>query len=614
MTATTAKAPAPVILEPHADDVRRVAASRGMGIDDARQALRRIDPFTFLSRAPETLYDPSPYWAITFRLAYGLGLDFNESLIGHKLTGYPAAQLPRKEFAKFVGCIGRRGWKSESGLFAMTYETATAKWHLFAKKKLLKPETFTIPILATELDQAREILERGKNMFAEVPALANRISKETREYFILQATREFPNPIRIQAFAANYKTTRSRPTPFVLIDEAGLLPTEGHITGKMIVEALEPSMAQFGHTAKMWIISTPLKRRGILWEHYVHRHEDPDCLFVQGASTDFNPTLIGSPIIERARRDPVYYLREYGAQFSATARSLIDREWFLANCVREFGNLPPNREHDCLGAVDLSGGKSAEHAVAIGHHDRELERFIIDAVFGFRDASPESAIKTIAEQCRQFGVTRITGDHYLANYAPTEFRKHGIIFEPLKETQGANRAYRAARPYIMSGRVEFPNEEKVVNQALTLEEDEEGNIGSPEKRTLGDDRVNACASLVVFAFSPQGQRGRSISGSALSPEELREEYLAAKSDPTGFNRISGSTNKSRATAYMRRRGVPEWEREREAGRTVVAAEPVAEDPRERFRQGGGNEHQSEPIVYKPGIGLSREPGGEDEES
>jgi hypothetical protein len=204
----------------------------------------------------------------------------------------------------------------------------------------------------------------------------------------------------------------------------------------------------------MCSLSPPDSYRKIGLLHQKHRNhfgQDGDVLVVQGPSVAFNPTLPAESIAASIAADPEGARAEWEAEFRSDIGAFLDDQ--TIDAAIDYGRPLelPRREGAIYKAfVDASGGRHDHYCIAVAHRNRQDGRYIIDCVVGAAPPfDPGWATKQLAEVVKRYGVLRITGDSYSAEWVRTAWRHNGLVYSPAEMTK--SELYLEALPIFTQG-------------------------------------------------------------------------------------------------------------------------------------------------------------------
>jgi hypothetical protein len=399
-------------------------------------------------------------WRTLLIAAAGERLTDDERGVFAKLTGRMCE--PGQLVHEFIAIVGRRGGKSR----------AMATWlcwlaGLCSHRGTLAPGEKGVALCISR-DQriARIILDYVTGIFDDSPVLRGMIRNRTQD------TLELSNKIVVEVRPANFKTLRGPTYIGIAADEAAFWFTSTDFANPDIevIAAVRPGLLTT--RGPLILVSSAYATNGVIYDSY-RRDYGPDgapgILVAHGTSRDLNPLLPQSEIDRELERDPVRNRAEYLSEFRSDVEGFIPRAAVEA-CVGDYRELEPRPgvAHSCF--VDAASGSEGgdSYVVAIGHKDGD--QVVIDAL---REVippfSPAEVVSNIAVPlCKAYRVTKVWGDNYAGEFAKEPFRKAGIYYDLWK--QHKSEIYRDPMlPLINSKRITLPCNDRLINQACTLE-------------------------------------------------------------------------------------------------------------------------------------------------
>jgi hypothetical protein len=209
-----------------------------------------------------------------------------------------------------------------------------------------------------------------------------------------------------------------------------------------------------------------------------------------------NPTL-SEALIERAKvEDPEGSQAEWEGRFRSDIESYVSRDALEACVVPNRYELPYISENSYSGFVDPSGGSRDSMTLAISHIEDELR--VLDCIREVRPPfSPEQTTKDFADTLKEYHLTSVVGDRYGGEWPRERFQVHGINYELADKPKSDY--YKELLPLINSGRVEFLDHQKMLNQILNLERRtaRSGKDSIDHPPNSFDDLANAAAGVLV---------------------------------------------------------------------------------------------------------------------
>lgn len=394
---------------------------------------------------------------------------------------------PKKRAREVFVAAGRRSAKSiVSAAIASFIATVEAEQD-GTLARLSPGETGVIALIAVDRYQARVLSSYVLGILEGSPVLAPMIVKAGVEAI------ELSNGVRIEIFTNNFRAVRGRTLLAVILDECAFYRSDQSASPDIeTYRAVIPSLATTG--GLLVGISSPYRKKGLLWQKYKkHFGKSDDVLVVQGATTDFNPTIDPRIIEDALQDDPEAARAEWLGEFRADLESFLTREVIDQAIRPEPLELPYNSRYQYKAFTDPSGGGKDEFAIAIGH--KEDETTIVDMIRA-RRGTPAEIVAEYAEIMKGYGINKVTGDRYAGSWPADEFERHGIDYTPAEKPKSG--LYTDMLPALNSGRVELPPDDRLVNQLIGLERRTarggKDSIDHPPNQH--DDRANVIAGLV----------------------------------------------------------------------------------------------------------------------
>ncbi|MDA2934046.1 hypothetical protein MYX82_06855, partial [Acidobacteria bacterium AH-259-D05] len=423
--------------------------------------------------------DLSDYQETALRLLYGLPLDEKQKEIAKKALD--TEDIPQREFNEATFVCGRRSGKSDRLASNVAVYEAVTGGH---EEYLAPGERGHIVIIAQDRRGAGIVFSYIRAKFQGSPLLSQLIEDILKEEIRLTSN------LSISVFPCNFRAPRGFAVPVFVTDELAFFRYEGANIDKEVLDSVRPGMATFPNS-KLIKISSPYAKAGELYRDYATRHQRKDLLCFQAPSWDMNPSIPKSFLDSEKERDPEYFDREYGAQFSDSIANAFSREAVEACIQRGRLELPYLKDHTYYGAADPSGGGADEFSLSVCHRDGEL--IVQDCIRGWRSKRPADVVEEAAKVLKDYHISRIVGDRYSGEWVRQAFRDEGIEYEVSKLT--ASEAFLEFLPLVNQGSIELLDEKKQTAQLIALER----RTSRTGKDSLGhpqgghDDRANALA-------------------------------------------------------------------------------------------------------------------------
>lgn len=430
-------------------------------------------------------------WLTALRAMYGLPIKASQSKrLVRQCTGRDVSTMPADGFDTALFLTGRRSGKSRIAAVIGAYEAAIAGH----EKKLAKGERGIVPIIAPTKSQARIVTNYLKGVFA-TPMLAREVESETREGF------ELRNGTMIEILAGDWRTIRGYTLLAAIVDEAcffGISEESRIRSDTELVRAIAPSLATVG--GKLIAISSPYARKGWAYNQYKmhHGNDTGETLVWNCPSRTMNPTL-PQRIVDRALAEDLASAKsEYLGEWRDDVASFIPRQVIEELVVPGRDRLSHHHGNRYFAFVDMSGGRSDDAALAIAH--KEGRTVVIDLAKRWAPPfNPHHVISAMAEELKAYGLRRVIGDNYAAEFTASAFVENGIRYR--KSDKNKNIIYAELLPRLCSGDIELLDDERLVSQLASLERRTRSGGRDVIDHPPGghDDLANAVAGVAVVA-------------------------------------------------------------------------------------------------------------------
>lgn len=424
------------------------------------------------------------------KAAEGLPLDAAELALFREVAGDrdPPARRVRE-----MWCVaGRRAGKDSVASSIATIAS------IQDYSKFLRPgERGVVMCLAARRDQAEIVHRYITANFNENPLLSPLIARQTSDEL------ELTNGVSIISTTNSFRGVRGRTIVCAILDEVAFWADENSANPDVeVYNALRPAMATIP-TSMLIGISTPYRRSGLLYQKWrEHFGKDGDkVLVIHGTSRQFNTATVTQEEVDEAlARDPEAMAAEYLCEWRTDVGDFLDRELIEGAVDRGVTVRPPQPSTVYTAFADPSGGRGDSFTIAIAHDEGGVA--VLDCLYEKRAPfDPASTVAEIAELLRSYGVPRIVGDKYAASWVPSEFSKHGIVYDP--STRDRSAVYLDALPLFAAGRVRLIDDRRMVHQFTKLERKTSafGRDRIDHPRDGADDAANAAAGALTLAAS-----------------------------------------------------------------------------------------------------------------
>ena len=424
-------------------------------------------------------------WRVFLRALFGLHMTFGERATFRKHTGRTNPPTTQAREAWLV--VGRRGGKSFCTALIGVYLACFRDY----RAHLSPGERGVLMILASDRRQARVLMRYATALLENVPMLHRMVERIGAESIDLN------NDVTIEIVTSSFRSLRGYTVVGALLDEVAFWRSEDSANPDTeIVNALLPAMSTIPN-ALLLGISSPYARRGILWEKYQrHFGHDGDVLVWQAPSLDMNPTLAKAEVERAYEEDPVAAAAEYGAEFRSDVAGFLQEEWIDGAVLEEKHELPPQTDTQYVAWTDPSGGRHDSFTLSIAH--AENGKLILDVCRARRPAfDPAHVCAEYAKILKSYGLARVTGDRYAADFVVSAFRSNGI--EYVTSERSASDVYLQILPYFAQGTIQLLDNRTLLHELRQLERRTgqlKDTVTHPP-RGHDDSACSACGALLL---------------------------------------------------------------------------------------------------------------------
>jgi hypothetical protein len=389
--------------------------------------------------------------------------------------------------------VGRRGGKS---LFAAALAVYMACLRDY--RPYLKPgERAIVMVLAADKDQAGVVFDYIAGFFDNIPALAGLIEHRGKA----KESIRLRNRVTIRVQVASFRRLRGRTVACAILDECAFwyADEESRNPDNEVLKALRPSMLTIPGSLLI-AISSPYAKRGILWDAF-RRYFGKDnarVLVWKADTVSMNPSVDREVIDEAYAEDPASARAEYGAEFRDDIVAFVGAEAVEAVTVSGRAVLPFAPGHRYVAFSDPAGGSGGD-SMTLAIARREGRKSVVCRVAEWKPPfSPDEATAECAEILKEYGLMRVTGDHYAGDWPKDRFRAHGIDY--LKADRTKSDFYQALLPLINGQRIELLDHKRTNGQLLALEKSTSrlGKDSISHPPNGHDDLINAVAGAAVL--------------------------------------------------------------------------------------------------------------------
>jgi hypothetical protein len=230
---------------------------------------------------------------------------------------------------------------------------------------------------------------------------------------------------------------------------------------------------------------------------------DKSILVWRAPTRVMNPTVPQSVIDAALEADPASAAAEYMAAFRTDVETFVARDVVEAAVIAGRHELPRIEHVRYFGFVDPSGGSSDSMTLCIAH--MHGNRAIVDAIRERKAPfSPDDVVKEFSDTLKSYGITRIVGDRYAAEWPRERFRVHEVEYRVADKTKSD--LYLSLLPLLNSNRIELLDHPRLINQLIGLERKTSRGKDTIDHVPGGhDDICNAVAGAAVLAAQAAAQ-------------------------------------------------------------------------------------------------------------
>ncbi len=452
-------------------------------------------------------------WLSALAVIYGVPLERRSArALVRKCTGRDPRKLPPDGFNEALLLCGRRSGKSKIAAVVGAFET------LFGghEQRLSPGEQGLVVIVSPSKRQSQVIFRYLRSIF-DAPILRGEIAAETATSFTLA------NGLRVEPITGDYRVVRAFTVVAAICDELAFMGVDEGTKVKSdteLIRALRPALLTTG--GKLIGLTTPYMPRGFChraWKQ--HFGNDRGRMLVWRApSTTMNPTIRQADVDAALAEDLAAAKSEFLAEWREDIAAYLPREVIEPLVVRGRQELLPRRDITYAAFADLSGGRSDDAALAIGHRDRQGGKVILDLLRRWQPPfNPAAVVTEMAGLIREYGIARVHADAYGASFVSEGFQREGVRLIPAKPK---NELYVNAIAPLCSGNVELLDHPALVDQLCSLERRTRSGGRDAIDHPAGakDDLANALCGVLSVVSSPKRIAG-ALGGSAARSLAIR---------------------------------------------------------------------------------------------
>lgn len=432
-------------------------------------------------------------WWAALKTIFGLPLTDDEAAIYRACTG--RQELPAAAFAIAWLVCGRRSGKSLVMSIVAAYQAIFMDWRRF----LAPGERACILIVAADKEQSK-VVRRYVGGILSTPMFAPHVEAEREESIDLRGS------VVIEVATCSYRTVRGRSVCVALLDETCFWRTAETSANpdREVWRAIRASMATFGSEAKAIIASSPYAKKGLLYDGYRRYFGKPDLLNLvwQAGTRTMNPTISDEFLKAEFEADPISAASEYDAAWRNDIAAFLDRDLIVSTVETGLFVRPPKAGTRYIAFADPSGGVGDAFTLAIAHAETSngVKTAVLDCLIEKHPPfSPSVVCEEMAVTLKEYGLTKVEGDKYAAQWVVEAFRKCGINYVHSERDRSA--IFSNTIPLFTTGCVKLLDNKRLVTQFANLERKTSSSGKDRIDHPTGghDDAANAAAGALTLA-------------------------------------------------------------------------------------------------------------------
>jgi hypothetical protein len=394
-------------------------------------------------------------------------VQFARDELGITLRPRQAEAIEEFEQGDYEQAIWRLGRRAGKSMMADVLVLADAVLRDHLRQYLRPGEPRIAGIVCPRLDQAMTHIASIASMVEQSPRLRRLLIGRTTEELA------FSNGSVVKAFPCSARGLRGGAWSCAVLDELGhFISTEdGNAAGDAVLDAVAPSLAQFGEEGWLIAISTPRWRQGA-FHALCERAESgrfPYIHSLHASTREMNPAISIRWLEQKRTEDPDLFAREFEARWIDGASSYLPSAEVVAAVRHGINRLAPVPDIRYVGSLD-PGHQHDAFAMAVAHLEPEYGRVICDGVWSWHRAGHEASLDAVAEVAKAYGIVKVTSDQH----APVPIReglaKRGLQmdYRPWDNAMKAD-AFSAVKIRLNTSALELPDDQPLISELCSLE-------------------------------------------------------------------------------------------------------------------------------------------------
>lgn len=434
-------------------------------------------------------------WMAALRVVYGLPVSRKRYALIRECTGRDPEKLPPTGFRTALFLTGRRCGKSRAAALIAAFEAALAG----REARLAPGERGYVPVVSPTKSQSRIVRDYVRAIFNSTAMLRAEVVRDGREGF------ELRNGVRIEILTADFRTIRGFTLLAAVVDELcflGVAEESKVRNDSELIQALRPALLTT--QGRLIGISSPYAKRGYAYQTWrANFGNDRGRVLVWNCpSAVMNPTLSEDDVAEMVAEDRAAAESEVFGRWRDDVGAFVSRDTVERLVSKGRRELLPDASRHYSAFADVSGGRGDDATLSIAHRDGR--RVIVDLLKRWRPPfDPWQVIGDMAGEVRRFGLSRVTGDNYAAEFVARAFEACGVRYR--KAEKNKSQLYLELLPRLCSGEVRLPDDPVLVDQLAALERRTRSGGKDVIDHPPGghDDLANAVAGVCEVVATPK---------------------------------------------------------------------------------------------------------------
>lgn len=413
--------------------------------------------------------DSWTHWKTVLKCLFGVPLEEAERALFEECTGRLGLfKGPRNE--AWLLC-GRRSGKSRILALIAVCLATFRRYDAY----LAPGERARIVVLAVDTDQAGVIFGYAQALIAQTPMFAGMVIHDTSDSIDLS------NGVSIEVHVSSYRSVRGRTLAAALCDEAAFWRDDtSRNPAEAVIRAIRPALATIPG-AMLLVASSVYAKTGTVYDNFA-RHwgrENSNVLVWKATTQQMNPSFRESVITEAYENDATDAATEYGSEFRTDVSAFLSDEDIDAAIIRDRKALPMAQGFTYLAFADMSGGRNDAAALAIAHQEVGGHIILDRMEMVAPPFNPEKAVETFSLVLSGYGLNKVVGDQYAAEWVVQAFQKWGVGYEAADLNK--SEIYSEAQPLFTARLIELLDLKLLEGQLRQLER---------RPRTIGRDSID----------------------------------------------------------------------------------------------------------------------------